>query len=212
MAEDKKENGKEGKGKPQTAEDEQARDQSRAPRPLDPAELRRFGCDPESTTFSRRDFLTRAGWAALGVASAATAGGLLVFGFPRVLDEPPHSFKVGPAKLYKAGTVNTRWVHANGFWIVRDTEKLVALKAVCTHLGCVPQWRASENRFLCPCHGSSFHGPGESCGINYEGPAPRPLERLRIFLDPEGQVVVDTSRTFRWEKGQWEDPECRVMI
>ena len=68
--------------------------------------MRRFGCDPQATTFTRRDFLTRAGWAALGAAGVASAGGLLVFAFPRVLDEPPHLFRVGPAKIYKPGSAN----------------------------------------------------------------------------------------------------------
>ena len=49
-------------------------------------------------------------------------------------------------------------------------------------------------------------------GINFEGPAPRPLERLRVTLADDGQVLVDKSRTFKFEAGQWEDPESFLEL
>ena len=45
-------------------------------------------------------------------------------------------------------------------------------------------------------------------GINFEGPAPRPLERARIVLAEDGQILVDKARKFQRELGQWTDPEA----
>ena len=66
-----------------------------------------------------------------------------------------------------------------------------------------PNWLPSENKFKCPFHGSGFY----KTGINFEGPAPRPLERYAIALSDDGQIVVDKSRKYQYEKGQWSDPE-----
>jgi cytochrome b6-f complex iron-sulfur subunit len=50
-------------------------------------------------------------------------------------------------------------------------------------------------------------------GINLEGPSPRPLERARIFLDPEdGQLMVDTAERYQWELGQWNDPRSFIAV
>ena len=43
--------------------------------------------------------------------------------------------------------------------------------------------------------------------MNFEGPAPRPLERAKISLSDDGQVLVDKSRKFQYELGQWKDPD-----
>ena len=68
--------------------------------------------------------------------------------------------------------------------------ELRAFSAVCTHLGCTPNWLAGENKFKCPCHGSGFY----MTGINFEGPAPRPLERYRVVLADDGQVLIDKTK------------------
>ena len=33
-----------------------------------------------------------------------------------------------------------------------------------------------------------------------------PLERAAISVGEDGQIIVDKSRVFQFEKGQWEDP------
>jgi cytochrome b6-f complex iron-sulfur subunit len=78
------------------------------------------------------------------------------------------------------------------------------LSVTCTHLGCTPNYLSAENKFKCPCHGSGFR----ITGVNFEGPAPRPLERTRIVLAEDGQILVDKSRHFQRELGQWTDPEA----
>ncbi len=43
--------------------------------------------------------------------------------------------------------------------IVTEDQEIASygLNAVCTHLGCVVPWNASENKFMCPCHGSQYN-------------------------------------------------------
>ena len=154
---------------------------------------------------SRRGFLSwlALAWVAFTAAMTASLTALARFLFPNVLFEPPSAFKAGTPSEYGVGVVDERWKERFGVWIVRDEEGLYALSTTCTHLGCTPNWLSAEEKFKCPCHGSGFY----KTGINFEGPAPRPLERYRIMLAEDGQVLVDKSRKFQWEKGQWEDPE-----
>jgi cytochrome b6-f complex iron-sulfur subunit len=160
----------------------------------------------EPSELSRRIFLWSlpVAWAAFAAASVsgliATARSL----FPNVLFEPPQSFKAGFPGEYNVGEVDVRWKDAFGVWIVRIPSGFYALIAVCTHLGCSPNWLPAENKFKCPCHGSGFY----MSGVNFEGPAPRPLERARIVLADDGQILVDKSTKFQQEKGEWEKTDA----
>ena len=60
------------------------------------------------------------------------------------------------------------------------------------------RWKSSENKFKCPCHGSGY----DSEGINFEGPAPRPMDRAHVELDAEGFIVVNKDRLYLWPKGE----------
>ena len=154
----------------------------------------------------RRTFMKMAlpvGWVAFSAACASSLVATARFLFPNVLFEPPQAFKAGFPGEYNVGEVDTRWKDAFGVWIVREAEGFYALIAVCTHLGCSPNWLAAENKFKCPCHGSGFY----RTGLNFEGPAPRPLERARVVLADDGQILVDKSVKFQQEKGEWENPE-----
>ncbi len=133
------------------------------------------------------------------------------FMFPNVLAEPPSTIKIGLPSNYDPEDVNDRFKAEWGFWVVRSakyngTDIIYALQSVCTHLGCPPNWLASEQKFKCPCHGSGFY----ISGINFEGPAPRPLERFKVALADDGQIVVDKSQKFQEELGQWADPDSFI--
>ena len=158
----------------------------------------------------RRTFLSWFGLAWLSFA-AATAGALSIvlrFLFPNVVFEPPTSFKAGFPADYDIGVVDERWKEKFGVWMVKTAEGLYALSTICTHLGCTPNWLAGESKFKCPCHGSGFY----KTGINFEGPAPRPLERYRILLADDGQILVDKSKKFQQEKGEWNNPESFLTV
>jgi cytochrome b6-f complex iron-sulfur subunit len=167
--------------------------------------------DPDdlSPLLTRRAWMGVA-WGAFTAASAAALAATGRFMFPNVLNEPPQQFKAGFPNEYGAG-VDERWKEKFGVWIVRTNEDIVqkasgfyALLVTCTHLGCTPNYLSAEAKFKCPCHGSGFR----VTGINFEGPAPRPLERARIVLADDGQILVDKSRKFQQELGQWADPEA----
>jgi len=121
----------------------------------------------------------------------------LRFFFPRTLFEPSSVFRIGFPSDYGLG-VDTKFQQQYRIWVVRTAERLFVIYARCTHLGCTPDWKPSENKFKCPCHGSGF----DSEGINFEGPAPRPMDRAHVSLDAEGQIVVDVNRLYKWPKGE----------
>lgn len=160
---------------------------------------------------TRRGFFS---WAAVAwVGFTAAIGGCVTawgrFMFPNVLYEPPTSFKVGKPEDFPPGVVDTRFKDEFGVWIVNNEGQLYALIAICTHLGCPPNWLDAQNKFKCPCHGSGYY----KSGINFEGPTPRPLERAKISVSPEdGQIVVDKAQKFQWELGQWEDPNSFIPV
>jgi cytochrome b6-f complex iron-sulfur subunit len=73
-------------------------------------------------------------------------------------------------------------------------------------IGCVTQWHESRQEFRCPCHGSAFTKEGR----NVAGPARRPLERCAIRLAEDGQLEIDTGRTFQEQLGEWDNVESFV--
>lgn len=113
------------------------------------------------------------------------------FFFPRVVFEPNPRFRIGQLSDFALG-VDERFRQSHRIWVVREPDRLFVILAKCTHLGCTPNWVASENKFKCPCHGSGYDREGR----NFEGPAPRPMDRANVELDAEGQIVVDLSRLY----------------
>lgn len=150
---------------------------------------------------TRRGFFSTLGvaWATFAAASAAVTGALTRFMFPNVLYEPPQEFKVGFPSEFAVDAVDERFKASRGLWVVRESSGFYALSTVCTHLGCTPNWLSAEEKFKCPCHGSGF----TKAGINFEGPAPRPLERYKITLAEDGQLLIDKNTKYQEEKGQW---------
>ncbi|MEW6776550.1 MAG: Rieske (2Fe-2S) protein [Bdellovibrionota bacterium] len=158
--------------------------------------------------WTRRDFFSLSGWGLILGALATGGIAFLRFMFPRVLFEPDPTFKAGFPSDYPPGTVSEKYIAAQRVWIVHMPEGLIALSAICTHLGCTPRWLSGESKFKCPCHGSGF----TKDGINYEGPAPRPLERWRIGLAEDGQILVDKSKKYLSEKGEWGQPGSYLPV
>jgi cytochrome b6-f complex iron-sulfur subunit len=185
------------------------------PMPVKPVKPAAKKADAED----RRGFLEIAigSFMAVGFTALSVTGGLFTLGlarflFPNVLAEPPSKFKVGFKEGFPTGKVDTKYVAQYGVWVVNGDyngqQQIYALKTVCTHLGCTPNWLEAEQKFKCPCHGSGFYKDG----INFEGPAPRPLERYAIRIADDGQVEIDKSRTFQEELGQWADAESFVTV
>lgn len=158
---------------------------------------------------TRRQFSVAlaAAWACIAFVGATCLAALQSYLVPKVTKEPPSTFRAGKLGDYPEPGVYLQY-QPLGVWIVRlSNGHLVALSTICTHLGCIPNWLATDQKFKCPCHGSGFYQDG----VNFEGPAPRPLERFRIYL--EGDVVmVDKSAKFRQELGQWDNANAYVQV
>jgi cytochrome b6-f complex iron-sulfur subunit len=134
----------------------------------------------------------------------------LRFFFPRTLFEPSSRFRIGFPSDFPLG-VDERFKQSHRIWVVRQPDKIFVIRAICTHLGCTPNWIETENKFKCPCHGSGYDMEGR----NFEGPAPRPMDRTHIELDAEGQIVVDTSRLYSCAPGEpceFEDPASYLVV
>jgi cytochrome b6-f complex iron-sulfur subunit len=136
-------------------------------------------------------------WTAVGGFLATCFMMFLRFFLPRTIFEPSTIFRVGYPSDFGFG-VDTKFQQQYRIWVVRNAERLFVIYARCTHLGCTPDWKPSENKFKCPCHGSGY----TSEGINFEGPAPRPMDRAHVELDPTGQILVNTAQLYEWPKGE----------
>jgi cytochrome b6-f complex iron-sulfur subunit len=143
----------------------------------------------ERTSVTRRRFFTVAGWSSFTAFFGGTAVATGRFFFPKILYEPSPQFLAGKPEDYQVGKVSTRFKKAQRVWMIRTSEGIYALIAICTHLGCTPIWFGNEQRFKCPCHGSVFLLDG----TNVAGPAPVPLYRATIALDLNGNLVVNKA-------------------
>jgi len=162
--------------------------------------------DPARVVARRRRFVMA------GVLGFLTVNLLMFlrFFFPRALYEPKTKFLIGYPSDFGFG-VDTKFQNAHRICVVRNTEGIFVISAICTHLGCTPDWKPSENKFKCPCHGSGY----DPEGVNFEGPAPRPMDRAHVEITPEGQIEVDLSRLYRWPKGErseFNDPGAIVRV
>lgn len=75
-----------------------------------------------------------------------------------------------------------------------------AINAVCTHLGCVVPWNPTENKFMCPCHGSQYNNEGKVI----RGPAPKSLALARVE-NVDNKVFLKSWREtdFRTQEMPW---------
>jgi cytochrome b6-f complex iron-sulfur subunit len=165
----------------------------------------------------RRSFFSwmTVAWTAFTASMLAAATATTRFMFPNVLFEPPPTFKAGLPSEIQVGQVDERFKQRYAVWLVRtafdeyaNASGIFALSTVCTHLGCTPNWLEAEQKYKCPCHGSGYY----KNGVNFEGPTPRPLERFAISLAEDGQILVDKSRKFQQEKGEWTNPASFLRL
>ena len=140
---------------------------------------------------TRRDFLNEITLGALGIAGLGSVAVTYQFFAPNVLFEPPTTFRAGNPDLYPVHSVT--FLQDQQVYIVRMPEGFYAVSAVCTHLGCVTQWKPDAEMIACPCHGSKF----KSDGTKIEGPAPRPLPHFAVSLTADGELLVDKLQNIK---------------
>ena len=135
----------------------------------------------------------------------------LRFFFPRALYEPNTNVNIGYPYDFLAG-VNQQFLQSNRIWVVREPGRLFVIFARCTHLGCTPDWLPQQEMFHCPCHGSEY----DPEGVNFAGPAPRPMDRCYVRLLANGSIQVDTSRLFMQDPragiNHFNDPGAYVEV
>lgn len=150
-----------------------------------PGELNAPGKPEEKTAVSRRDFLNEISGGALTIAGLGAAVVTVKYGSPNVLFEPPTTFRAGSPDDYPVNSVT--YLQEQQVYIVRTDKGMWALSAVCTHLGCITQWKPESGQIACPCHGSKFQRTGKV----EAGPAPQPLPHFSLVLGEDGALVVD---------------------
>lgn len=133
----------------------------------------------------RRDFLNEIAGAALGIAGVGATVVTYQYFSPNVLFEPSGAFRAGAPDQYPVKSVT--YIENQQVYIVRTEDGFYAVSAVCTHLGCITQWKPEIGEIACPCHGSKF----KTDGTKIEGPAPRPLPHFSITLTADGELRVD---------------------
>lgn len=149
------------------------------------------GAETPQDGVTRRDFLDEIAFSALGIAVIGSAVVTYRYLSPNVLFEPPTKFRAGSPDLYPLNTVT--YLPEQQVYVVRTSEGFFAVSAVCTHLGCVTQWKPEADQIACPCHGSKFTRDG----VKIEGPAPRPLPHFLITLTLDGELQVDKLETVK---------------
>jgi cytochrome b6-f complex iron-sulfur subunit len=149
--------------------------------------------DSGKESLSRRKFFVSAGNAAIGIAALGSLGVTLDFLSPKVLLELPRRFSIGALASMQPNSVTFDAEHR--LIVFRDKQGyFYALSAVCTHLGCIVEWKETgipghpEGVIACPCHGSVFNKTGDVIG----GPAPRSLDRFKMYLEDD-RVIVDMT-------------------
>ena len=142
--------------------------------------------DPEPV--ARRDFLGLG--ALLAALGAFVLSGLGMARLPKaaVLSSPSKKFRATVPETLAAGQAFVP--PGRSVALFRDDEGVYAISLVCTHLGCIFDWKPTDGKFICPCHGSQFTRDGHYL----TGPAPRGLDRFVIrAFDPSGAQVAQTD-------------------
>ncbi len=153
---------------------------------------------------TRREFLYYIWGASIALLTVEAAGLMVWFLIPRfregefggrflvnVSDVPeinadPRSFPDGRFWLVN---LNSNQPNDNMYPATGDPAEIVGVAAiykVCTHLGCIYSWTDSNNRFECPCHGSKYRLDGR----RIEDPAPRNLDRFKLYALAEDKITV----------------------
>lgn len=143
-----------------------------------------------ATSSRRRALLQRALKASLTIWAAGVGVPAAIYVWPMRREGPGSgTVKAGATKDLAVG--KSVLVKAGGapILLIREsTDKVRAFSAICTHLGCLVNWRRDPGDIFCPCHGGRFDLDGKVIG----GPPPRPLPEYPVsIVDGEIQIKVN---------------------
>jgi cytochrome b6-f complex iron-sulfur subunit len=157
---------------------------------------------------SRREFFRRSLLASLTVYAVQFGGATLAFLWPRITgfgsvinagkiddikaairDAQGSPFYLGIGRFYIVSYSGRATEDVNYEELGVEAEGVMPLYQRCVHLGCRVPYCQQSSWFECPCHGSKYNGAGE-----YQlGPAPRGMDRFKLTIAANGDVMVDTS-------------------
>lgn len=164
---------------------------------------------PAPKPVSRREFFRKSLIGSLLVYAAQFGGGTIAFLWPNLKGGFGSVINAGKLADIQSSITDTQqpvYVGSGRFYLVSydgtpqgdvdyglegvAAEGIMPLYQRCVHLGCRVPYCQSSSWFECPCHGSKYNGAGE-----YKlGPAPRGMDRFRIEVAANGDVMVDTSQ------------------
>lgn len=136
-------------------------------------------------TVGRRKFL---GLCLGGVGAGAVAAAIYpVYRFlaPRPTENSAGKVEFSLKDVPEGGAKFFDYAGSSAVLIKKRGGNLVALSAVCTHLGCIVQWEKDKQEFLCPCHGGLYTADGSVIS----GPPPKPLAKLP-FTVVNGTITI----------------------
>lgn len=156
------------------------------------------GYDPKRREFFRRGLMILSGLLAALIGVPAVA--YLIE--PLVERSKANEVELGPLeelsetprKYIIKYVAQTGWVKAERTMTLYarrpspDSDEVVVLSNICTHLGCPVHWAEEEARYFCPCHGGVFDIEGRVLA----GPPPRPLDRLKPIIR-DGYLYIDPT-------------------
>ncbi len=136
--------------------------------------------------FNRRTFIV----AGVGTLLATSAGG--IYGsmkslYPTINYEPSLKAEIGLPEEFSGNSMKLVQIGSKKISVMQGDNGLYALVRNCTHMGCIPYFSDEEQVFRCPCHGSVFTLEGDVI----KGPAPEPLYRASITVNPRGRVEIN---------------------
>jgi len=123
---------------------------------------------------------------------AASAGGLYASVkslYPTVDYQPSMKAEIGLPEEFAGDVMKQVQIGGRKISIMKGDNGLYALVRNCTHMGCIPYLDGETEKFRCPCHGSVFTLEGDVV----KGPAPEPLYRAWISVNPRGRVEINAA-------------------
>lgn len=112
----------------------------------------------------------------------------LLYLWPAARGGATKSVELEGADNMALGASRTIQVGGKAVIVVRHRAGFTALSAICTHLGCLVKWSASQNEFLCPCHAGVFDANGQVVS----GPPPAPLPKYAV-KEVGGKVYISAA-------------------
>src|SRR2546427_10299173 len=101
--------------------------------------------------WSRRDVFGRFGWSIFGAFSLVSLLAAVRSAFPRVLFQPPSTFKAGLPTDYTIREVSEKVKKEQRVSIIRTEAGLYAPFAKCTHPRCTPRLLPAQDKIKWPC-------------------------------------------------------------